>query len=154
MPDSDARTGYGALLKRGDGNSPETFSTVYGIKSMQGPSITRDTHDVTSMTSPGGYKQYIGGLKDGGELTFDANWLPRDPTQSQDDGIMSEFDRDSCESLRNWQVEIPACPGEPAVTFEFAGIYTAQNISISMTDVMTFSGTIKISGRPSIVITT
>nr|WP_312447146.1 phage tail tube protein [Brevundimonas naejangsanensis] len=156
MADSDARTGFGALLQRqiaaGD---PPDFLTILGIKSISGPSITRDTHDTTVMTSPGGWREFIGGLKDGGEVSFTANWLPRDESQGQgDDGLMAEFDKDSCESRSNWRIVVPACPGEPEVYLEFAGILSGQNIEIPMDDLMGFEGTIKVSGRPTLVIET
>jgi len=155
MADSDARTGFGAFLQKGDGQSSENFITMLGVTSMAGPSITRDTHDVTAMTSPGGWREFIGGLKDGGEVTFDANWLPRDVTQSQDEGgFMAEFDKDSCESRGNWRILVPACPGEDEVILTFAGIVTGQNIQIPMDDKMSFSGTIKVSGRPTLEILT
>lgn len=154
MADSDARTGFGALIQKGTGTgSPEDFLTILGIKSIDGPSITRDTHDTTVMTSPGGWREFIGGLKDGGEVGFTANWLPRDPTQGQGpEGFMTEFDKDSCESRGNWRIVVPACPGEPEVYLEFAGIVTGQNISIPMDDLMSFEGTIKVSGRPTLVV--
>ena len=44
MADSDARTGFGALLQKGTGvGSPPDFLTILGIKSIDGPSISRDT---------------------------------------------------------------------------------------------------------------
>lgn len=150
MADSDARTGFGALIQKGTGTgSPEDFITILGIKSISGPSITRDTHDTTVMTSPGGWREFIGGLKDGGEVSFTANWLPRDTTQSD---LQDEFDKDSCESRSNWRIVVPACPGEPEVYLEFAGVLTGQNIEIPMDDLMGFEGTIKVSGRPTLVI--
>lgn len=153
MPDSDARTGFGATLKKGDGTSPEQFVSILGIKSISGPEISRDTHDVTTMLSPSGWREFIGGLKDGGEVSFEANWLPRDTTQGQEEGgFMAEFDKDSCESRGNWQIAIPACEGEPDVYLQFAGIVTGQNIEMPMDDVMAFTGTIKVSGRPELVI--
>lgn len=155
MADSDARTGFGAFLQKGDGQSSENFITMLGVTSMAGPTISRSTHDVTAMTSPGGWREFIGGLKDGGEVTFDANWLPRDATQGQEDGgFMAEFDKDSCESRGNWRILVPACPGEDEVILTFAGIVTAQNIQIPMDDKMSFSGTIKVSGRPTLEILT
>lgn len=154
MADSDARTGFGALLQKGNGiGSPEDFVTILGIKSISGPSISRETHDTTVMTSPGGWREFNGGLKDGGEVGFGANWLPRDETQGQgDDGLMAEFDKDSCESRGNWRIVVPACPGEPEVYLEFQGILTGQNVDIPMDDLMSFEGTIKVSGRPTLVI--
>lgn len=162
MADSDARTGFGALLQKGDGNSPENFIDIMGIKGLSGPSISRETHDTTTMLSPGGWREFIGGLKDGGEVGFQANWLPRDPTQGQlaageegapaGGGLMAEFDKDSCESRSRWRISIPACPGEDEVYLEFDGILTGQNIDIPMDDLMGFEGTIKVSGRPTLVI--
>lgn len=154
MADSDARTGFGALLQRQiAAGAPPDFLTILGIKSISGPSITRDTHDTTVMTSPGGWREFIGGLKDGGEVSFTANWLPRDDSQGQGDGgLMAEFDKDSCESRSNWRIVVPACPGEPEVYLEFAGILSGQNIEIPMDDLMGFEGTIKVSGRPTLVI--
>ncbi len=155
MSDSDARTGFGAYLEKQKNNSPSDYVTILGVKSMQGPSISRDTHDVTAMTSPGGWREFIGGLKDGGEVSFDANWLPRDPTQSQeDDGFMAEFDKDSCESRGGWRIRVPACPGEDEVLLTVFGIVTGQNITIPMDDVMSFTGTIKVSGRPTLELVT
>ena len=160
MADSDARTGYGALLQKGDGATPENFISILGVKSMSGPSISRDVQDVTSMTSGDGWREFIGGLNDGGEVSFEANWLPRDPTQSQeqdtggDTGFMGEFDKDSCASRGNWRILVPACPGEDEVSLTFAGIVTGQNIEIPMDDVMSFQGTIKVSGRPELVVET
>ena len=150
MADSDARTGFGALIQKGTGSgSPEDYVTILGIKSISGPSISRETHDTTVMTSPGGWREFIGGLKDGGEVSFTANWLPRDTTQSD---LQDEFDKDSCESRSNWRIVVPACPGEPEVYLEFAGVLTGQNIEIPMDDLMGFEGTIKVSGRPTLVI--
>ena len=154
MADDDARTGFGALIQKGTGiGSPEDYVTILGVKSISGPSISRDTHDTTTMLSPSGWREFIGGLKDGGEVGFEANWLPRDPTQGQGEGgFMAEFNKDSCESRGNWRIVVPACPGEPEVYLEFAGIVTGQNLDIPMDDLMTFEGTIKVSGQPLLVI--
>lgn len=160
MADSDARTGYGALLGKSDGASPPNYISLLGVKSMSGPSISRDVHDVTSMTSGSGWREFIGGLNDGGEVSFEANWLPRDPTQSQEldtggvGGFMAEFDKDSCESRGTWRILVPACPGEEEVSLIFEGIVTGQNIEIPLDDVMSFQGTIKVSGRPELLVET
>src|SRR5262245_34626926 len=110
-------TGMGAILQRGDGQSPENFVDMVGVKSITGPSISRDTHDTTDMSADQ-YRTFIGGLVDGGEVSFEANFLPRDPTQTQDvpdneaPGFMGEFDLASCDSLGNWRILIPDCVGQ------------------------------------------
>lgn len=153
MADSNAHTGMGAHVQKGDGNSPENFVSVLGIKSITGPQISRDTIDVTDMNSSGGWREFIGGLVDAGEVSFDANFLPRDPTQNQEDGgFMAEFDKTSCDSRGNWRILLPECAGEPEGYFQFSGIVTGQQVEIPMDDVMGFSGTIKVSGRPELVL--
>lgn len=155
MADSDARTGFGAILQKADGPGPDAnFIDIMGIKSISGPSISRDTHDVTTMTSQG-WREYIGGLVDGGEMGFAANWLPRDPTQGQEEGgLMAEFDKGSCESRSRFRVLVPGCPGEPEVYLETDGILSGMNIDIPLDDVMGFEGTIKVSGRPELIVET
>ncbi|MEG1028599.1 MAG: hypothetical protein RSE34_00785, partial [Brevundimonas sp.] len=61
-------------------------------------------------------------------------------------------DKDSCESRGDWRILVPACPGEPEVFLDFQGILTGQNVSIPMDDLMSFEGTIKVSGRPTLTI--
>lgn len=150
-----ARTGYGALLQRSDGNTPPNWITLLGVKSISGPDIARETHDTTEMASGTNYRTFIGGLVDPGSLSFEANWLPRDPTQSQDPGgFIGEYDIDSCGSLTAWRIVTPSCPGEDTVTIEFEGIVTGSSFELPMDDLMAFTGEIKISGRPTILVET
>lgn len=155
MADSDAHIGFGALLQKGDGASPENFISIMGVKSITGPQIKRDTIDVTDMQSPSGWREFIGGLVDAGEITFDANFLPRDATQNQEaNGFMAEFDKSSCDSRGNWRITLPECEGDAEGYFEFAGIVSGQQIEMPLDDLMSFSGTIKVSGRPTLHIDT
>ena len=68
---SDAFIGHGTLLQRGDGGDPETFTTVAEVLNISGPSLSRDTIDVTTMDSPDEWIEFIAGLNDVGEITFD-----------------------------------------------------------------------------------
>lgn len=152
MADSDAHIGLGAHLQKGDGNSPENFISILGIKSITGPGIKRDAIDVTDMDS-GTFREFIGGLVSGGTISFDANFLPRDPTQNQSaGGFMAEFDKTSCDSRGNFRITLPECEGDSEGYFEFSGIVTGQSVTIPMDQVMAFSGEITVSGRPTLVI--
>ncbi len=153
MADSDAHTGFGALILKGDGQSPENFIAIMGVKSITGPSISRDTHDTTDMQSPSGYREFIGGLIDAGEVSFEANLLPRNETQNQEaGGFMAEFDRSSCDSKSNYKIQFPECEGEAEGYMAFEGIVTGQSMTFPMDDLMGFTGTIKVSGRPELVL--
>jgi hypothetical protein len=151
-----AHTGYGAELQRGDGNSPENFVTVAGIKNITGPSMQRDTHDTTSNDNAddeeaGNYRTFIGGLVDGGEITFEGNFLPMDDTQNQTEGgLMAEFDLSSCDSVRRWRLTVPGCAGDPEIYLESDAVLTALSLGLPMDDIMPFNGTFKVSGRPEL----
>lgn len=153
MADSDAHTGFGALILKGDGASPENFVAIMGVKSITGPNISRDTHDTTDMQSESGYREFIGGLTDAGEVQFEANLLPRNSTQNQEEGgFMAEFDRTSCDSKSNYRVQFPECEGEAEGYMAFKGIVTGQSMQLPLDDLMSFQGTIKVSGRPELIL--
>lgn len=151
MAVDQAHTGFGAIISKDDGFG--NFIPVLGVKSISGPSMSREIHDTTDMNNPSNYRTKIGGLVDGGELTFEANWLPRAPGQNQDEGgLWAEFDKSSCASLGSWRVDIPDCPGEPAAYILLDGIFSGMGAEIPMDDIMSFQGTITVSGRPELVI--
>lgn len=151
--DSKAHIGFGAHIMKGDGQSPENFVAVLGLKSITGPQIKRDMVDVTDMDSATNFKEFIGGLVDAGEVSFDANFMPRDETQNQSDGgFMAEFDKTSCDSRGNWRITLPECAGESEGYFEFAGIVSGQSVTIPLDTAMAFTGAIKVSGRPTLVV--
>lgn len=155
MADSDAHTGYGALIQKGDGASPENFVSVMGVKNITGPSLQRDTHDTTTQddAAVSMYRNFVGGLVDAGEVSFEANFLPANESQNQTDGgFLAEFDKSSCNSRGNWRILLPACEGDGEMYMGFAGIVTGSAIQIPLDDLMSFNGTIKVSGRPELVI--
>jgi hypothetical protein len=156
MADSDAHTGYGALLQRGDGASPENFVTILGVKSITGPNFQRGTHDTTTndRAATSNFREFIGGLVDGGEISFDANFLPRDETQGQSTGFLSEFDKSSCDSRGRWRILFPECEGEAEGYMETDAIVTGAQMTLPMDDIMGFAGTLKVSGRPELVLVT
>jgi predicted secreted protein len=152
MAETDAHIGQGAQIQKGDGASPENFVAVLGVTSITGPNIQREAIDVTDMDS-GTYRKFIGGLVDAGEVSFEANFLPRSASQNQESGgFMAEFDKHSCNSAGNWRIALPPCEGEPDGYFQFSGDVTGQQIQMPGDAKMSFSGSIKVSGRPVLTI--
>ena len=140
-----ARSGFGTLLKMGDGGGTETFTTIAEVTNVTTPSFSRDTIDATHHTSPGGVREFVGSLIDPGEVTVDMNWIPSDPTQDQTTGLLKA----ALDGVaRNYQLVIPS---SPAVTWAFKGIVTGFSGSTPMDDKMTASVTMKVSGLPTFV---
>src|SRR5579862_2745617 len=42
------------------------------------PQQKLDTKDASNMGSPNGYKEFIAGMREGGEITFEGNYIPKD----------------------------------------------------------------------------
>lgn len=71
-----AKLATGALLKVGDGASPEVFTTVPEVKRMRGPAVRFDLIDVSSHDTVGAFREYIPGFADGDAITGEGNWRP------------------------------------------------------------------------------
>jgi predicted secreted protein len=137
------RDGFGTLFKRATNLVPgTTFETVANVTSISGPSRSRETIDVTAHDSPGGWMEFLGGLKDGGELSLDINYDPAEDTHDLDD------DFDDTEP-RNYQIVI--LPGtEDEWTWSIKGILTGLEDEFPYDDKMSRSMTIKVSGKPTL----
>jgi hypothetical protein len=137
---SKAQIGAGTKLKRGDAASPEVFTTIAELLSLEHSGKKIDLVEVTNMDSvaQGGliYKEFINGLADGGEIKFNANYIPADATQAD---FASSFNG----TKHNWKIELPT---SPLHTWAFAGIITASEYKYPLDKQMEFSGTIKITG--------
>jgi hypothetical protein len=142
--------GLGTLLQVGDGAATEAFTTIAKLTSIKGPKLTRETKESTHMESEGGYKEYLGGLLDGGEITFEGDYVPRDVTHgaTSGTGLFSQFDS-ALVGTHNCKMVLP---GTPTASWAFVGIFTSLETSEPVDDKMTISGTIKISGKPVLTI--
>jgi predicted secreted protein len=137
------RDAFGTQLKLGDGGDPESFTTIANVTSIGGPSRSRETIDVTAHDSADQYMEFLGGLKDGGEVTADINY---DPDQATSDLLEDEFE---AEDPTNWQLVL--LPGtESEHTWDISGILTELSDEFPHDDKMGRSITIKINGKPTL----
>ena len=136
---SSAVSGFGTLLKIGDGGGPEAFTTIAEVKDISGPAFTLDTEEVTNHSTVGAYKEYIATLKDGGDVTFDLNYFG-DATH--------EALRDAYENRErtNFQMVFPiTAPGNEQI--DFSGFVTNLGMSAPVAGILTQSVTVKITGQ-------
>jgi predicted secreted protein len=137
------RDGFGTLFQRATNLSPgTTFETIANVTNIGGPERTRETIDVTAHDSPGGWMQFLGGLKDGGEISLDINYDPAETTHDIDD------DFDDTEP-RNYQIVILP-DTEDEHTWAIKGIMTNVGDEFPYDDKMARTVTIKVSGKPTL----
>jgi len=130
----------GTLLKVGDGASPENFTTVTMVTKLTNPSTKFELLDVTSHDAAGPpfYKQFLVGLFDGGNLTFEVNWRAGDDTHNdlQEDNAAG--------TLRNLKVVFPDTPLNTASFSAYIEDFPAVNADVGKP--LTATGRIKIVG--------
>ena len=100
----------GSVLKRGDGASPEVFTTVPQVAGISGiGGGTAREIDVTDLASTA--KEFLQGLPDNGVISMPIIW---DPQDAQHQGL--ETDRAN-QTLRNWEIDFS---DSPVTTASFA----------------------------------
>lgn len=88
---SDARTGWGGEFHLSSDLTTGNLFELVEVTSFGLPDSERDEVEVTHLKSPDEFKEYIGGLKDGGEVTVGLNYVPGSLTDvavrtAKDDG--------------------------------------------------------------------
>lgn len=133
---TNAALGYGTKLKLGDGASPEVFADIGEITALNDED-TAELKDVTNHQSINSRREYIGGLIDGGEVTFTVNYDPDGATHDRTTGLQA-FVRQT----KNFRLE------EPGNTngYQFAAIITNVSRSYPVDDAMEMNVTIKKTG--------
>lgn len=140
---TSARIGYGTLFKSGNGAVPEVFTTLAEVTGITPPAMARDTVDATHEESPGAWREFIAGLKDGGEVSFDLNFIPGGTSAA---AMMAELDLDGSLATKNRQIAFP-----DGSYFSFAAILTGFEPDAPIDDKMSASVTFKVTGKPLLV---
>lgn len=137
---------FGTLLKIGDGGATESFTTIAEVKDITGPGLEQAANEVTSHGSTNGWREFIGGLKDGGEVTFEVNFVPTGATHDETTGLIAEL---TGGTVTNYQV---VWPDSGSTTWQFAALCTAFEPGAPVDGVLMASVTLKISGEPTITV--
>lgn len=130
-----ARKAFGTKLKRGN-------EYVARLLNISPPEFSRADIDVTNHDSPGGFKEFIPGLKEAGEVPIEGHLFPTDDTQK---GLLAAVDIDEPEP---WVIEFPTVP---KMYISFDGYVKSFKVGNATVDgVITFSAAIKVTGKPVI----
>lgn len=140
-----AKSSFGTYLKIGDGATSETFATIAEVLDIKGPSMSLETEDVTSHDSTDGWVERIGTLLDGGEISFEMNWLPANVTQSYTtSGLLLDM---TARTKRNFQLVVPAAS---SLTWTIPALVTKFEPDLKVKGVQRASITLQVSGKPTL----
>lgn len=132
---------FGALLKKGDGASPEVFTAIAQIGDITGPDQKVDTIDTTTHNQANKYKAFIGGLMEGGDVKLPVFFDPANATHT---GLITTLEAGV---LANYQLSLPV---SPAVKWSFAGLITNLGHTYKMNGAVMADLTVKVSGKPTL----
>ena len=134
---SDQIIAYGGSVERSaDG---VTYTEIPEVKGIAVPSITTEYPEVTSLDSPDGFREYIKGLKDPGEITLTAGYTPAGMTQQLADQALA--------AAAYYRVTLRAAPSQSAGdVFTFRGFPTPTPVDNGVGEPMDMSIQIRITG--------
>ena len=130
---------FGTLFQIDDGG---TYTTVAYVQNISGPSFSMDTVETSNHSSTSGWRTFVPGLIDGGEVTLDLLFDPSAATQMNSTGLLSELTGRTIEGFRIIWPNL--------VEFAFDGLVTAFEPGAPFEDALTGSATIKVTGAITI----
>ena len=133
---SNAKAGVGTLFRRWSGTA---WVNIAEINSISGPNMSRDTIDVTSLDSTGGYREFIPGFRDGGTVQLAMNFI-----RASYDTMQTDFESDD---THNYEIVLP---DDENTSVEFTGIVTELPLEIPPDNKITMSVSIKVSGEVTV----
>ncbi len=113
---------------------------ISDLTSIGSPSITQDEIDVTTLESEGGYREFIPGFKDGGELNISGFFVPGNAGQAAVYAALASGD------LQDFEVIYPASLG---ATWSFQGFVSNYSVTAEIEGAIEFEATIRVSGEPT-----
>lgn len=118
---------------------------VAGLTQIGGLELSADTIDVTTLDSDGGYKEFIAGFKDAGDVSLSGFFDTTTGSGQQDlydafeSGVVSPFTITFPASLKT--------------SWTFNGVVTGFKTNTTIDGPIDFEATIKVSGKPTLAVT-
>lgn len=131
---SDAKSAFGTTLKKG-------AVAIAEVTSIGGPSLSADTLDVSSHGSAYGYREFVQGMRDGGEISIEGNFIPGNAGQI---ALKTDFDDGSLDEY------VITFPTAMATTWTFNAIVIGFETSAPFDDKASFTASMKVSGKPTL----
>lgn len=135
------KLGYGASLSVGEDPAAVAVTVLLGgITSLPPPPFSRDSVEVTNMSSPDATREYIPSLKEPGEIALDLNWVPGNAT---DLVLLEMLGEDDARLFAITYAQVT-----PNRICTFRAFITAFEPGVPVDDKMTATVTFKVTGAP------
>jgi predicted secreted protein len=119
-------------------------NSITELTSIGGLELSADTIESTNLDS-NGWRTFIQGLKDGGEVSFSGYFNPADTN-----GQKAVYEVFKSGVLTDFAILFPSAMG---AEWDFQAIVTGFTTGAELEDGISFEGTLKVSGQPSLGLT-
>ncbi|HEV1992115.1 MAG TPA: phage tail tube protein [Candidatus Dormibacteraeota bacterium] len=114
---------------------------ILEIIKIAGPGMKADLKEVSNMMSPSAYKEFIVALREGGDVTFEGNYIPKEATLSQQT-LRTDFESGVVSA---WCIALPTAG---TGIWSFQGYVMALTPAYPLDDRITVTGTMRITAKP------
>lgn len=119
---------------------------VGSLTSINPPEMSSETTDVTDLSNADGYKEFLGGFKDGGDIGVEGYM------DGEDEGQQAMHDAFEDQEVHDIKIVFPETIGKEWTTKGVINKFKAGDASV--TDALKFSAGVKVSGKPTLGATT
>jgi predicted secreted protein len=115
-------------------------TTITEITSISAPNLTAETIDVTTHSSADKYREFIKGLRDGGEISIEGNF-----TTASASATIIQMETQSTTTVT---IDYPTSPS--VTRFTATVLTTGFTMEAPVDGVIPFSATFKVTGKPAL----
>jgi predicted secreted protein len=123
----------GAVFKIGS-------TTISEITTISAPNLSAETIDVTTHSSAGSYREFIKGLRDGGEISIEGNF-----TTASASATIIALETSSTNTVT---IDYPTKPS--TTRFTASVLATGFTMEAPVDGVIPFTATFKVTGQPTL----
>lgn len=139
MPVSEAFVGYGSKIGYETSAGSGVYTTLGEVKSIKPGSPSAGEAEVTHLESPGGFKEFLATLKDGGEVAITINLVPSNATWTAIKSKLASGVREA------WQIQL-ANTAASKITYAAAFVKQVEMGEISAESPAEATITLRIAG--------
>lgn len=116
------------------------------LQSIGGPGISIDTVELTSHDSAYAFREFVAGLRDGGDISIEGNFIPGDTAGQR--AFITDMKAGTKREV------IITGPSAAGFTWTFDAIATGYEPSYPFDGKLGFTATLKVTGKPTLAIGT
>lgn len=141
MVASTGKVGLGTVFKVGDGASPEVFTSVVNVVSINLSGRSVEEVDFTHLASDGGFREFRAGFKDPGEVQLTCHYNPTNATLNGTAGLEYLLNQGT---QFNWEIDMSGAGF--AYKLSGNGYVSGGDFTFTGEDPITYDVTIRVSG--------